>query len=346
MGTKITSTKTGTSTRTAAAQTANPGKLATLVCQEEASIRRIAIALSMPPARVLAFGVDAPENKKDVLRAFLAPMTPRNFGVDGQALVTVDGKEKMDSFTRIQLFDFRGKARLFLATEDFAALLERLRNDGIPFEGAALAEIANAVRANGRTSEVFLTNSLEDFRAYVQYEGGQIAEVLLANDEYAGVACLSHDDGQFIATITDEGFEVTHVSCAGNPDASRYKKAFPYGLLDYITPAASDGYHTATYEREGQLWARRLTPFTMTDSVEFAPDHDEFPTPGRILRDAPGKATLIQLPVSDKAPDQLGRAQLWLAEYARAEQPAPDGSGYRSGAAEATAEVEAERDDS
>lgn len=91
-------------------------------------------------------------------------------------------------------------------------------------------------------------------------------------------------------------------------------KPFDLGTIVHITPLASDGFFTTTYEdEEGVRQAIRMTSFTPNDDLQYA--GEPFDTNGGIvMRDDPNEAFLIQYEAQGENQNEIARAFLYTAE--------------------------------
>ncbi|MBI5134801.1 hypothetical protein HZA86_01010 [Candidatus Uhrbacteria bacterium] len=312
MGAKITSTKARTVT------TASPEKFSALRTQLLFGASTITAEISMGQTRVMSLALAAKNGGPGEgveLEGKIAKITLENCDVYGQALAALVKDPELSRFAAITSFESVGDTDVVLADAgQFQVLLNEF---GTPlrFEEAALDRFNAAIASKNRTSDVYIVVDRSALGAFLRTGSERLQPALLRNNTQAQVVRCS-PEGSHVATILVDRVLVTERANATRGEGHNwYEKTFPFGALDFVTPLAEDGFMTATYEREGALYGRRFTPFTMSDELLVV--GSEFRTTGRILRDDPNTALLVQL--APKASNQVARAVLWAAEYARSQ---------------------------
>ncbi len=279
-----------------------------------AGTQAVAAAIAMGPARMLGLGLQSSKSPNQVILALVAPFTVERFNKEGHSLTILEAAKDSNNYSAVDSIEARAGAEIVVATTDFQQLLEQLEKAGNPFEQKVLAQVAKAIQATGRKSDLYLTNRREDLNSWLKGTTGQKLErVLLMDNTPASVARLS-SDGLFVATFIEDAFLVTERNNATKGEGHNWaRKEFPLGTLLHITPIAPDGYLTATYENEeGVRQAIRIPPFTSDDNLQVA--GQPFSTNnGIVVRDDPDEAFVIQYDA--EAANEVARAYMYAAKY-------------------------------
>lgn len=177
-------------------------------CQNANGTNAVAAAIAMGTARMMGLALQSAKASKDVIQALVAPISRERFNKYGQALPVLEGLKGMDRYAAIQSIEIHDGTNLIVATttEQFEQFLRELERSGITFESQVLAQIASAIKATGRKSDIYLTSNLNAAGSWLKATTGQkIQKVLLSDNSQATVARLSQD-ALYVTTFVENAF--------------------------------------------------------------------------------------------------------------------------------------------